>query len=112
VSSDFCASLDLWTLTKIVFITETDCALCKACVEAKETIKHQASLIANLPIYNISIMIDCTSVAKIQRNLIVCVQILSVWEFNIWDNNTVNAEEVLFFKNISQYAINWLVYNI
>jgi len=35
----------------IVFMTKTDCDLCKACVEAKETIKHQASLIANDQLY-------------------------------------------------------------
>ena len=46
VSRDFCATLNLWTVAKIVFMTGTDCALCKPCVEAKETVKHQASLIA------------------------------------------------------------------
>ena len=51
VSRVFCATLYLWTLATIVFMTKADCALCKACVEAKETIKHQASLIADYQLY-------------------------------------------------------------
>jgi len=32
-------------------MTKTDCALCKACVEAKQTVKHQASPIGNDQLY-------------------------------------------------------------
>jgi hypothetical protein len=61
----------------LVFVTEVGCVFCEVQAQAKETVEHQAS-----------VMIHCNSVAKIWRNLSVCVQISSVvldsvYQFNV-----------------------------
>ena len=49
------------------------------------------------PAYDISMIIDCKSVAKLRRNLIACVKILNVvlCKLTYSDNNRAKAPEVL-----------------
>jgi radical SAM superfamily enzyme len=46
----------------LVFVIEVGCVFCEVQAEAEETVERQAS-----------VMIDCKSVAKVRRNLSVCV---------------------------------------
>jgi len=89
-------------------MTLTDCALCKACVEDKETVNHQASLIANDQLH-----IFCQDT----KILIVCFIIPGVFRkifSNLTSrlNNTTNTPEVLMLREHFQtcYTLIFLQY--
>lgn len=62
--------------------------------------------IVNLPTYSVSMMASYKSVAKIERNLIVCVKIFCIFREvstnrTYRDHNRVNAPYVLYFADVS-----------
>jgi hypothetical protein len=67
----------------MVFITDTDCFLCKVPTEVEEIVAHLNHItrilgILNLPgmvsdIYELPILLNCKSAAKIRRNRVKCV---------------------------------------